>query len=1049
MQALIKWFIDNPLAANFLMLAMLIGGLIGANAIKKETFPAYTGNTIYVAMSYPGASAAEVEQQIVIRIEEAVAELPGIFQISSESRQGYGQVNIKVSDGFDVRELVNDVKARVDAINTFPAVAMRPTVRQQMQRQMLMWIALCGDADLRELKQYAYQIRDEMALLEGVSQVEITGLKDDELAIEISENTLREYNLSFDQVAAALRRNSKNYSAGVIRAHDGNMQITAQGQAVSESDFANIVVRSEADGGVLLLGDIAQIHDGFVEQNVEFTMNGKPGLNMQVKISDDPLLFEGTANARQYVKEFNERLPERLQLKINFESKSVFDSRFNLLTGNALSGLLLVFGILLLFLRPQLAFWVVLGIATTFAGALWLLPYFHVSINMLSMFAFIMVLGIVVDDAIIIGESVYRHQQRGLSSKDAALRGTVSVQRPVMLAVLSTVAFFLPLIDVPSDLLIYTRSIFFVVMLCLFFSLLESYFILPSHLSHMKPEVKARPSSGVLGRLAALRAFFSAALIKTARRVYLPILLWSMRNVASVFVCFFFVFALAVTVVAMGYIKMSPFPEVPRPMISINIGFAEGTRFAKVRAITQYVRDQVDVLKADARLLEQNDGKSFIREINKNINGHHASIFVGLTGDEERRLASSVIVERFRDLVGELPQAQSFTINAAMNGGGPEITLNLSLFDNDYAVQAAAVAEISSALQGFAGVHNVRNNLDAGKVELNIKLKPRAAPLGLSLDDVARQVRQGYYGEEIQRIARAKEDVRVMLRYPVAERESLESLSDIRIRTGTGAQIPLSTVAQLEFIPGAASIRRVDRKRNIVITAEVEDGFDAGQIVDALQLQYSEQWARNYAGFALSRDGNLRTQAKFGDNFKSNFIKIFFIVWVLFAIVFRSLFQPWLIMLAVPFGFVGAVIGHALWGSNISFFSMFGFLACAGVVVNDNLVLIERINLLRQRGLGLAKAVVRAAVDRFRPIVLTSLTTFIGLLPILFERSLQSQFLKPMVISLSFGVVFASFVTLVLVPCAYYSGYRAIDWLRRCNFYKLDSTSAKAFKVEQ
>ncbi|HEY7886436.1 MAG TPA: efflux RND transporter permease subunit, partial [Cellvibrionaceae bacterium] len=395
MNGLIKWFVDNPIAANLLMLAMLLGGFASYSSVEKEAFPRYEGNMINITMPYPGAAPAEVEQQVVVRIEESIADLPGIYQIISDSSEGIGNVTVQVNEGSDLRELLNDIKGRVDAINTFPPSAERPVVSQFVYRETLMWVALFGDADRHQLKKWAYQIRDEMALLEGVSEVSINGVKNDEVSIEISEDTLRRYNLDFDEVAAAIRGASVNVPAGVIRSKDGDLQIQTRAQAYDYADFADIVVRSGRDGSRLMLSDIADITDGFSEQNIEFYMNGKPGVNLEVKMSDDPLLFEGTENARAYIKEFQSLLPPGVELKINFEAKDIFDSRFNLLTDNAISGLILVYLILMLFLRPLLAFWVVAGIATTFAGAIWLLPYLGVSINMLSMFAFLMVLGIV------------------------------------------------------------------------------------------------------------------------------------------------------------------------------------------------------------------------------------------------------------------------------------------------------------------------------------------------------------------------------------------------------------------------------------------------------------------------------------------------------------------------------------------------------------------------------------------------------------------------------------------------------------------------------
>jgi len=1022
MRAIIRWFVDNPIAANLLMLAMLVGGYAGWAAVKKETFPAYEGNQIDIRMAYPGAAPSEVEQQLVVRIEEAIADLPGIYQMTSESREGMGSVSVSVIEGFDVRTLLNDIKGRVDAINTFPASAERPVINQLVVRQTLMWVALFGDLERRQLKDLAYQIRDEMALLEGVSEVQITGLKEDEVSIELSEQSLRRYNLSFNEVAEAIRQSSVTVSAGNIKSKDGDLQIQTRAQAYDYDDFANIVVRSRRDGSQLLLSDVAVIKDGFSEQDVEFFMNGKPGLNLEVKMSDDPLLFEGTANARAYIENFRQYLPEGVELKINFESRSIYDSRFNLLKSNALSGLLLVFAILMLFLRPLLAFWVVAGIATTFAGALWLLPYLNVSINMLSMFAFLMVLGIVVDDAIIVGESIYRHQQRGEKGRLSAVSGSQSVLKPVVLAVVSTIIFFLPMVDVPSDTLIYTRSIFWVVFLCLTFSLLESLLVLPSHLSHMKPE---RPSRlPALRALSAIRHRFSDGMENFAKDRYRPGLEYALKHKANTYLVFFFAFVVTLTLVMTGWVNTQFFPNVPQPMVMINVGFPEGTPFERTQSVTRHIRQQVEKVRQDPQLLDKNDGRAFIREVNRNLNGTNATVFLGLTPEEERNIGAAEIANQLRQLIGPLPEAQSYSLNASMSGGGPDITLNLSMLENRREVQEAAVKAVSQSLAAYPGVFNVRSNRDAGRSEVEVALKPHAQTLGITLGEVARQVRQGFYGDEIQRIPRAKEDVRVMLRYSADERTSLDTLDSMRIRTGDGRELPISAVAEVKLVPGSSRIQRVDRRRNITLTAEVEEGQDANKIISDMFKQNLSGWKATFAGFNLSTDGSLKSQAQFGDNFAVNFLKVFLLVMALFAIAFRSVFQPLLVMLAVPFGFVGAVWGHLVMGVDFSLFSAFGFLACSGVVVNDNLVLLERINTLKERGIETLDAVVQAGIDRFRPIVLTSITTFVGLMPILFERSLQAQFLIPMVISLSFGVLFSSVVTLFLVPCSYYGGTR-------------------------
>lgn len=1029
MRGFIQWFVENPIAANLLMLAMIVGGVVGYQKIDKEVFPSTTRNFVYVNMSYPGAAPREVEQQIVIRIEEAVADLPGVFQMRSNSKQGLGTISIEVIDGFDVKEILNDVKSRVDAINSFPASAERPIISYAFNRVQLMFFSLSGDVDPAIIKATAYKIRDEMSVLDGISTVNIIGLKQGEMGIEISEFDLRRYNLTFDQVANAIRQSSVNIPAGAVQTAQGNIQVQTRAQADTEEDFANIVIRSNADGSRLFLGDIATIKDGFSDlQNIEFSTDGKPGLDFHAFISDEPDLFLGAKNARDYLAKLQETLPPGLVVDITYEMKTLFDGRFDLLTGNALSGLALVFIVLMLFLRPIIALWVVVGIATTFAGAIWLLPYFGISINMMSMFAFIMVLGIVVDDAIIIGESIYSHHRSGLKGRTASTVGAGIVLKPVSLAVISTIIFFSPMAAVPSDIKPYTLSVFFVVVLCLAFSLVESLLILPSHLSHLKPE---KPSKfAALQALERIRLRFSGSMESFASNVYQPALKAALQNKLSTFLGFFVAFIISVAIMVGGWINISLFPKISQPFVVVNVSVAEGSPFSDSQNLANYVAKVADGLREDEALLKENNGEPFILKIKNLVNENTGRIVVGLTVAEVRKVSTARIAERLREELGPLPQAKTYSLDIAANGSQADIQLNLNLAANDRATQQQAVDAIVRVLAAYPGVDNVRSDLEISPTELEVNAKPYAENLGIGLRDIAKQVRQGFYGEEVQRIPRAKEDVRVMLRYTQAERSSLDTLHNMWVRTADGTQIPLESVADIQQVPGFSSIRRVDRMRNITITADVLNGFDANKIVDGMFADFLPSWEKEHAGLKLSKEGALRSQAIFGENFALNFLKAVVIMLAFFAIAFRSIGQSFLVLAAVPFGFMGAVFGHLLLGYDISMMSFFGFLACAGVVVNDNLVLLDRINQLRHRGASAFDAVMNAGVDRFRPIVLTSLTTFVGVLPMLFERSDQAQSLIPMVISLSFGVLLSSVVTLFFVPSAYYIGTRVGAWFK-------------------
>ncbi|AWB68399.1 AcrB/AcrD/AcrF family protein [Saccharobesus litoralis] len=1017
MKGLVAWFADNPVAANLLMAVILIGGLIGVDTVEKEVFPSQETKIINVGMSYLGAGPREVEQQIVVRIEEAIADLVGIFQISSTATQGYGNVRIEVIEGYDVKEVLNDIKARVDAINTFPSSVERPIISQNINRVPLMFFTLYGDVDDAIMKATAQQIADDMALLNGISQVTYRGTKDDQMNIEISEYNLRRFNLTFDQVATAIRNSSLNLPAGNIKTRLGNVQVQTRSQAYNADDFANITIISYADGTQLKLGDIANIRDGFADVDLEVGFNGVKAIDFQAMISDQPDLFGGTQSARDYIEKARKVLPAGLKIDINYEMRQLFDSRLNLLTGNAIGGLLLVFIILMLFLRPILAIWVCVGIATSFAGALWLLPYSDISVNMISMFAFLMVLGIVVDDAIVVGESVYSQQQKGNLGVPGSAEGAKRVFKPVVLAVLSTIIFFFPMIDVPMEVKPHTHSIFFVVVFCLLFSLIECLLILPSHLSHMKPE---RPSRFLfLQKVTQIRIWFSGKLNQFAQQVYQPQLVKCLNNAGATTVGFLMAVLLAISVFVGGWMNVSFFPQVPQSFIIANVNLPEGSAYNEALRIANHISQVAEDMRTDESLLNANKQQPFLTEIKKTASGNNANVFVGLQLSESRTVSAKQVTERFKQLIGPIPEAKQYSLAFSFGGSSSDISLNLNITSNDLQDQQAASQQVVKTLSAYPGISNVRSSLESARVEVELALKPHAETLGITLNQIARQVRQGFYGEEVQRIPRGKEDVRVMLNYPKEHRTELDLLNNMRIRTNAGVEIPLEEVADIQLVPGYTKIDRVDRKRNIQISADIADGYDAMQTVNQMLNDNLQTWQRQIVGFDLKTEGNLRAQATFQSTMAINFIMALLAVYVLMAVAFKSYSEPFLILTAVPFGFVGAILGHTIMGHDISMMSFLGFLACAGVVVNDNLVLLDRVNQLRDNGANAIEAVLQAGQDRFRAIVLTSLTTFVGLMPILFEKSGQAQFLIPMVISLGFGVLLASTVTLILVPCIY------------------------------
>ncbi|TQV82410.1 efflux RND transporter permease subunit [Exilibacterium tricleocarpae] len=1029
MSRIIQWFVENPIAANLLMVLIITGGVFNLAALDKEVFPAVLTDTIEITLPYPGAGPQEVEEQIAVRIEEAIADLDGIEEIRSESRQGSGRVIVEVISGFDPQRVLNDIKTRVDAISTFPAESERPQITQQPFRRQIMSLALYGDVAESALKRTGERLRDELALLPGVSLVQLNATRPDEMAIEVSEQSLRRYNLSFQQVADAVRGSSLNLPAGTIKTEGGDIQLQTRGQAYTAEDFASIVVASRDDGARLYLGDIAQLVDGFAEQDVVARLNGKPAVYLELFITENPNILTSTATVREYIAGVEAQLPEGLTLTVWRDWSELFTGRMNLLLKNSLTGLLLVFVVLMLFLRPALAGWVCVGIAVAFVGALWILPYTGTSINMISLFAFLLVLGIVVDDAIIVGESIYTRQQHGMLGTAAAASGTKMVSKPVLFAVISTMIFFTPMFFLPGNMGDISLPIPAVVILCLTFSLIESMLILPSHLANLQPEQPSRFK--ILRSLARVREKFAGGMTRFASDYFRPRLERLLQASTATISCFVVAFALSLAVYASGWIKQAFMPIVPGDFVMAQVVLAEGVPFTDTLAVMHQIDAAAGRLRRDPDMLAANEDADFVANVQTWGYGNRVTVVMALQKADVRVVGTQQVTTRWRELIGDLPEVEDFDLSYTINHRTEAIRLRLSTAGDEEQL-AAAVDTVKRALARYPDVYDLKDSLETGRTEIELDLKAHAENLELGLTDIARQVRQGFYGEEVQRIPRGKEDVKVMVRYPREERQQVEQLGDMRIRTNDDREIPLEAVADIRFVPGYTTINRIDRKRSITLSAEVADGPSNGNMIVAdLLARNLGQWQRQFPGFTLQIDGDMQDEADFMSTITRSFILTLLIIYGLMAVAFRSYWQPVLILTAIPFGFMGAVIGHLIMGREISMLSILGFIACAGVVVNDNLVLLDRINQLRKQGLEAFKAVAQAAQDRFRPIVLTSITTFVGLVPILSEQSTQARFLIPMVISLSFGVLFATTVTLILVPSLYYTAEKIKARLRR------------------
>ena len=1040
MNRAIEWFAKNQVAANLLMILILVGGAVTAFSVKKEVFPEFSLDQINISMVYLGASPEEVEEAVCVRIEEAIQGVDGISQITSTASEGSGRVVVDLELSADISRVVDDVKSRVDAIDTFPEETEKPIIQEVTARRQVIDIAVWGDADERTLKVVAERARDQLLAMPGITQVDLTNARPYEISIEISEENLRRHGLTFEQVARAIRFSSLDLPAGSVKTEGGEILLRTKGQAYRGREFEDLVLISRPDGTHLRLGEVARVVDGFADTDQMSRFQGKPALVLQVYRTGDQAALEIAENVHSYIETAQPAMPEGLNLTAIQDSSKILRDRLDLLARNGRNGLILVVLTLALFLRFRLAFWVSLGIPISFLGAMWLLPGMDVSINMISLFAFIVVLGIVVDDAIIVGENVFTHQSQHGGRLKGAIEGTQEVSVPVIFAVLTTVAAFMPLVAVEGIMGKMMRNIPLVVIPCLLFSLVECLFILPAHLSHMKRQKASNGAGegksgakqeGPWGRFQTRIADGLQWLIDRAYRPSLELGLKWRYVTAAVGVA-----TLIITLgfVGGGWIGFVFMPPVESDFVSASLTMPQGT---PVDVTSEALR----VIEASAGELRQEmiaeTGQDPFRTVSASIGGqpraqqgppgmtqgqasaaHLGEVFIELTPAEERDFTSDEVMNRWRDRTAAIPDVVELKFNASLFSAGEDINVQLTGADIDELRTAAN--ELKLRLAEYAGVFQIADSFREGKKEIRLNIKPSAEVLGLSLIDLGRQVRQAFYGEEAQRIQRGRDDVRVMVRYPESERRSIGNLEAMRVRTPDGREVPFSEVAVMEQGRGYATIKRVDRRRSVNVTADVDDTqTTSGVVLSDLRANVLPEILASHPGVVYTLEGQEAEMRDSMGGLQRGFTIALILIYALLAVPLKSYAQPLVIMSAIPFGIVGAVWGHVIMGMPLTMLSMFGIVALAGVVVNDSLVMVDFINRKRKGGVDLAVAVRRAGVVRFRPILLTSVTTFLALLPLLLEKSMQAKFMVPMAVSLGFGVIFSTFITLVLVPAGY------------------------------
>ncbi|MDO7084329.1 efflux RND transporter permease subunit [Pseudocolwellia sp. AS88] len=1014
---LIAWFARNSVAANLLMIFILVGGLFTIQTINKQMFPQVKINWISYSAPYPGAAPQEVEEGITIKIEEALETVQGLKRVITYSNRNFSNGWFEVELDYDPQIVLEEVKSAIDSVSSFPEGMERITVEREKFRQEVMYISLYGDLTNGELKELGRSIHNEVQELPYINISELYSGLNYEISIEVSKDKLREYGLSFASIANAVRNYSRNMSAGQIRAENGYINLRVENQAYRGYEFEQIPVITLEDGTKVVLGEIATIIDGFEEGLQYSKFNGENSVTLFIGAADNQSITDIAEVVKQYVEDKSKVLPKGVKLETWVDMTYYLDGRLNMMIDNMKSGAVLVFLMLALFLRVRLAFWVMMGLPVCFLGTLLVMPmeFVGVTINVISLFAFILVLGIVVDDAIVMGESAHDEIEAHGHSTDNVIRGVKRVAMPATFGVLTTMAVFLPFLFGEGPSSAFGKAIGSVVILCLIFSLIESKLILPAHLVKMK--IKAFNPRNPIDRL---RLSIDTALQRFIKNVYSPYLAIFIEYRYTVFMFFISLMLISAGLFLGGFVKFIGQPKIPHDFPRIDI---EMNVDASEKATLQTLLNIQSVINQVDRDIEDEYGSSMISDMQVDLQTRtNGQLMVKLVIPELRPMNTFELADLWRKAIPNYPGVKSLTIGDNLFGGGRDdgdIAFRLES-DNDTQLLAAA-KELKAKLNSLKGLGDVNDSRQTSAKEVQFELKPLANSLGLTLADIASQVNYSFYGLEAQRILRDSEEVKVMVRYPLEQRSSVGHVDDVLIQAPNGAELPLSELAVITLKEGVTSIRRENGNRTINVWASVDaEQVEPFEVTKDIRDNFIPQLLRKYPELQSEVTGSIQEEIESADNQKRDFIISTLLIFSLLAIPLRSYSQALMIIVVIPFGIIGAVAGHFILGMNLSALSVMGILAAAGVVVNDSLVMVDYVNNARKRGEHLKSAVMHAGAKRFRAIMLTSITTFIGLVPIIFfEVSAQAQIVIPMAISLAFGVLFATIVTLIFIPCLY------------------------------
>jgi multidrug efflux pump subunit AcrB len=1016
-KGLIAWFARNPVAANLLMIFILVGGFLTAFTINKQIFPQVKINWIEFQAPYPGAAPQEVEEGITIKVEEALETIQGLDRVITYSNRNSSSGFFRVDESYDPQIVLEEVKSQIDSISSFPDGMERPTVERIKYRQEVMYISLFGDVSNAELKILGRKIHDEIQQLPQVNISEFYSGLGYEISVEVSKDKLREYGLNFTDVAQAIRNSSRNMSAGQIRAENGYINLRVESQAYRGYEFEQIPVVTLNDGTKILLGDLATVNDGFEEGLQYSKFNGQNSTTFFIGAADNQSITDIADIVNEYIAEKSKILPANIHLEPWVDLTYYLEGRLGMMLNNMLSGAILVFLILAVFLRVRLAFWVMMGLPVCFLGTLFVMPleFVNVTINLVSLFAFILVLGIVVDDAIVMGESAHDEIEKNGQSIDSVIRGVQRVAIPATFGVLTTIAAFVPsvLSDGPSSE--FEGAIGFVVIFCLIFSLIESKLILPAHLAQMK--VKKYNHKNPLDRL---RNVIDSSLKSFVANYYMPALQVCITYRYAVFMAFFSILIVCAGLFSGGIVKFIGQPKIPhdfpRITVDMNVDIAEKHTLATMLEIQNILQD-VDLQ------IEEEFGQKMISDVEVRLTDRTSSeITIKLVDPDDRVMDTFELADRWRKAFPDFPGVKALSISDNLFGSEREdgdIAFRLESKNDTQLLLAAQ--ELKTKLESLKGIGDVNDSRQTSAKEVQFELNPLAYSLGFTVADIASQVGYSFYGLEAQRILRDTEEVKVMLRYPLEQRSSIGHVSEVMIQAPNGAELPLAELADIILTEGVTRIRRENGNRTINVWASVDaEQVEPFKVAKDIRDNFIPDLLRKYPTVQSEIAGKVQEEMESGDTQLRNFVISLMVIYSLLAVPLRSYSQPLMIMTVIPFGIVGAVIGHLLLDIQLSALSVTGIIAAAGVVINDSLVMVDYVNNCRKQGVRLHEAVVYAGSKRFRAILLTSLTTFIGLVPIVFfETSMQAQMVVPMAVSLSFGVLFSTVVTLILIPIIY------------------------------